>query len=84
MNATWCANNNLGTILESFHIISNACSANTRMTLDIHEIADGDDDLLNLLSKLTGRCKNQSLASLDIGVKLLQDRDGESCSLSST
>lgn len=84
MNATWRANNDLGTILESLHIISNACSTDTCVTLDIHEVANGNDDLLNLLSKLTGRGKNQSLASLDIGVKLLQDRDGESCGLSGT
>ena len=83
LDTTWCANDDLGTFLKSLHIVSNASSANTRVTLDVHEIADGDDDLLNLLGKLTGRCKNQSLASLDVGVKLLQDGDGEGRGLSS-
>lgn len=54
------------------------------MTLDLHEVADGDDNLLDLLSQLTSWGKNQSLASLDVGVDLLKDGDGESGSLAGT
>lgn len=54
------------------------------MTFNVHEVADCNNDLLDLLSKLTGRGKDQSLASFDIGVELLQDRDGEGCGLPGT
>jgi hypothetical protein len=54
------------------------------VALDLHEVADGDDDLLNLLGELTGWCEDQGLASLDVGVDLLQDGDGEGGSLSGT
>ena len=54
------------------------------MAVNRHEVADGDNDLLNLLSQLTSRRENQSLAGLDIGVQLLQDGDGECSSFSST
>ena len=47
------------------------------MAFDIHEVADGDNDLLDLLSELTGRCKDQSLACFEVLVDLLEDGDGE-------
>ncbi len=84
LHTSWCTDNDLRAILESFHIVPNACSANTCMALNIHEITDGDDHFLDLLSKLTSRCEDQSLTSLDVGVQLLQDGDRESCGLSCT
>ena len=84
LNTSWSADDNLRPILKSLHIIPDTCTANARMTFNIHEVANGNDDFLDLLSKLTGRCEDQSLASLDVGVKLLQDGDGESCGLSGT
>ena len=47
------------------------------MAVDRHEVTDGNDDLLDLLSQLAGWRKDQGLASLDIGVKLLKIGDGE-------
>jgi hypothetical protein len=52
------------------------------MALDIHEIANGDNDLLDLLGQFTGRSQDQSLALLDIWVQLLKDGNGESGGLS--
>jgi len=72
----------LRAILESLHIVPDAGSANASVALDVHEIANGDNHLLDLLSQLTGGSQNQSLALLDIGIDLLQDRDGESSRLS--
>ena len=69
--------NDLRPCLKSLHIVPNAGTSNTSMTVDRHEVADGNNDLLDLLSELTSWRKNQSLASLDIGVQLLQDGDGE-------
>jgi hypothetical protein len=41
------------------------------MAVDGHEIANGNDDLLDLLSQLASWSKDQGLACLDIGIKLL-------------
>ena len=54
------------------------------MAVDRHEVANSDNDLLNLLSQLTCWRKDQGLACLEVRVKLLQDGDGECSSLSST
>jgi hypothetical protein len=47
------------------------------VAFDIHEIADCHNDLLDLLGQFSGWCKNQSLTSLEVGVNLLEDRNGE-------
>ena len=70
--------------MESLHIITNACTTNACMALNVHEVSDSDNNLLDLLSQFTGRSKNQSLALLDVGVELLKDGDRECCGLSGT
>jgi hypothetical protein len=47
------------------------------MALNVHEVANGDDNLLNLLSQLTGWGEDECLASLEGWVDLLEDRDRE-------
>jgi hypothetical protein len=84
MDAAWSSDDDLGTILQSLHVLTNIGSANAGMTLNVHEVADSDNDFLNLLSKLTGRCKNQSLASFQVLVYLLEDRDREGGSFASS
>jgi hypothetical protein len=54
------------------------------MALNVHEVTDGDNDLLDLLSKLTSRGQDEGLALLDRGVNLLKDGNGESSRLAST
>jgi hypothetical protein len=53
------------------------------VALDGHEVADGDDDLLDLLGQLAGGGEDEGLAGLDGGVDLLQDGDGEGGGLAS-
>lgn len=84
MNTTGCTDNNLGTFLEGLHILTNTRSTNASMALNAHEITDGDNNLLNLLSQLTGRGKDQCLALLDGRVNLLEDGNGEGGSLASS
>jgi hypothetical protein len=84
LNTTWGTNDNLGTLLKSLHIITNAGTTNAGMALDVHEITNGNNDLLDLLSQLTGWSEDQCLALLDVGVELLEDGDRESGSLSGT
>lgn len=84
MDTTWGTNNDLRTVLEGLHVITDTGTTNACVALNVHEVTDGDDDLLDLLSQLTGWCKDQSLALLNVGVKLLEDGDGESGGLSGT
>jgi hypothetical protein len=82
VNTTRSTNNDMDTILENFHVVTNDSSSDTSMTLDVHEIADGNNDLLDLLGKLTGGSQDQGLALLDAEVDFLQDGDRESSGLS--
>lgn len=74
--------NNLRALTESVHVIADSGTTNAGVALDVHEVTNGNDDLLDLLGQFTGGSDNQSLASLDVGVELLQSRDGESGGLS--
>jgi hypothetical protein len=78
------ADNDLGAVLEGLHVITDAGAANAGVALNVHEVTDGDDDLLDLLGQLTGGSKDEGLALLDVGVDLLEDRDGEGSGLAST
>ena len=78
------ADNHLGAILKGLHVVADAGATDAGVAFDVHEVADGNDDLLNLLSKLTRGRKNKRLARLDVRVDLLQGRDRESSSLAST
>lgn len=84
MDTTRSTDNNLRTLFQGVHIITDAGTTNAGVALDVHEISDGNNDLLDLLSQLTGGSENQGLALLDVRVKLLENRDGESGSLSGT
>ena len=54
------------------------------MALDVHVVAESDDDLLNLLGELTSGRKDERLGALDVGVELLEDGNGERSGLAST
>jgi hypothetical protein len=84
VDTTWGTDNDLWAVLEGLHVITDAGTTNAGVALNVHEVTDGDNDLLDLLSQLTGWGKDKSLALLDVGVDLLEDRDGESGSLSGT
>ena len=56
------ADHDLWAILKSLHIISYARAADAGVALDLHEVADGDHDLLDLLREFTSGCKDQGLA----------------------
>lgn len=67
-----CTNNDLWAILESLHVLANIGTANASVALNAHEVTNGDNDFLNLLSQLTGWGKDKSLAGLEVGVDLLK------------
>lgn len=76
--------NDLGAGAESVHILTDVGTTDTGVAVEGHEVTDGDNDLLDLLSQLTGGSKDQSLAGLDLGVDLLQGGDGEGSGLTGT
>jgi hypothetical protein len=84
LDTTRGSDDDLGTVLKSLHVITNAGTTNAGVALDVHEVTDSNNDLLDLLSQLTGWREDQSLALLDVGVKLLKDGNGESGGLSSS
>ena len=84
LNTTGSADNNLRAILQRLHVLADIGATDASVALNAHKVTDGDDDLLDLLRKLTGRGKDQSLASLEVGVNLLKGGNREGCRLAST
>jgi len=84
VNTAGGTDNDLGAVLEGLHVVADAGTTDTGVALNVHEVTDGDNDLLDLLGKLAGRGEDKGLAGLDVGVKLLEDGDGESSGLAST
>lgn len=84
MNTAGGTDNDLGTVTEGSHVLTDVGTTDTGVALDAHEVTNGNDDLLDLLGQLTGGSKDQSLASLHIGVNLLESGNGEGGSLSGT
>lgn len=74
----------MATHLQLAHVIAHVGAADARVALGLQVIAEGNHDLLDLGRQLTGRGQNQRLAFWDVGVDLLQDRDGKCSSLTST
>ena len=84
LNTTGGTDDDVRAIAEGGHVLTDVSTTNTGMALDAHEVTNGDNDLLDLLSQLTGRSKDKRLASLQVGVDLLQSSDREGSSLSGT
>lgn len=74
----------LGAVLESLHVVTDAGTTNAGVALNVHEVANSDNNLLNLLSKLTSGSQDQCLALLDRRVNFLENGNGESSRLAST
>ncbi len=58
MDTAGSANDNLRTVLQGLHILTNAGATNAGMALDAHEVTDGNDNLLNLLGKFASGGQN--------------------------
>ncbi len=70
--------------LELCHVLTNVGAANTGMALDVHVVTEGDDDFLDLLGEFTSGREDKRLGALDGHIELLEDRNRERRSLSST
>ena len=84
IDTTRSSDDDVNTLLQLAHILADVGSPDAGVAFYVHVVAEGDDDLLNLLSKLTGRGKDESLGAPNAEVELLEDGDGEGCGLAST
>jgi hypothetical protein len=84
VNTSRGTDNDVDTILEDLHVLTDNGTTNASMALNVHEVTNGDNNLLDLLSELTSGSQNQSLALLDAQIDLLKNGDGESGGLSGT
>lgn len=84
MNTAGGTDNDLGTVTEGSHVLTDVSTTDTGVALDAHEVTNGNNDLLDLLGQLTGGSQHESLACLQIGVNVLEGGDGEGGSLAST
>lgn len=84
MDTAGGTDDDLGAVTEGVHVITDSGTTDTGVALDVHEVADGDDDLLDLLSQLTGGSDDQGLSGVQAGVQLLQSGNGEGGGLAST
>lgn len=84
MDTAGSADDDLGTVLEGLHVVAHAGSTNAGVALNLHKVANSDDNLLDLLSKLTGGCQDQGLALLEVVVNLLENGNGKGGRLSSS
>lgn len=84
MDTAGSSNDDMDTVLQGFNIFTDIGTPNAGMTVDVHEITDGNDDLLDLGSQFTGWGQDQSLAGLEVDLDLLEDGYGEGGGLSGT
>ena len=64
-------------LLQLRHVLTHVRPADTRMALDVHVVAQRDDDFLDLLRELARGRQDERLGALDRDVQLLQNGDGE-------
>jgi hypothetical protein len=61
------------TFLQLCHILSYICSTNAGHALDVHVVAQSDNDLLDLLCKLTSRSEDEGLGLLERDIDALEN-----------
>jgi hypothetical protein len=49
LDTTRGTDDNLGTFLQSLHVVTNAGTTNACMALNVHEVTNSNNDFLNLL-----------------------------------
>jgi len=74
----------VSTLLQFAYVLTDVGPTDTDVAFDVHVVPEGEDNFLNLLRELTGRCQNESLGAPDREVKLLENGDGEGRGLAST
>jgi hypothetical protein len=65
--------NDVGPLVELGNVLADSGTADTGMAVDVEVVAEGNDDLLDLLGELTGGGEDERLGLLDRGVNLAPD-----------
>jgi len=73
----------MDTLLEFLHVLADVRTTDTSMALDVHVVAESDDDLLNLRCKFAGWGEDERLGSFDRHVQSLKNGNGKGRSLAS-
>jgi len=73
----------VNTFLEFCHVFTDIGTSHTSVALDVHVVAKGNNDFLNLLREFTGRREDKGLGSLNGHVQLLKNGDGKCGGLAS-
>lgn len=73
-DTTGGTNNDVGTLVKPGNVLSNGGTTDTGVAVDVEVVTKSDNDLLNLLSELSGGSKDKSLSLLNSGVDLLDKR----------
>ena len=82
IDTTGSSDNNVDTILKGADIVTDSSSSDTSMDLNIHEVSKSDNNLLNLLSQLTGGSEDKTLTSTISLVESGKSSNCESCGFS--
>lgn len=84
VDTTGSADDDLGALIELGHVLTNVGTTDAGVAVDLHVVAECDDDLLDLLGELTSGGKDERLDGLDARVDALQNGDREGGGLAGT
>lgn len=84
LHTTGCSNDDMDPLFEVAHVFTDVGPTDASVGLGVHEVSQGNDDLLDLGGQLASRGQDEGLAAADLGIDRLQDGDRESCGLSGT
>ena len=80
-NPAGCPDDDVHAALELAHVVTDIGATDAGVALNLHVVAKGQADLLDLLCQLACRCQDEGLAVRLSVVNLLQDAHAESGSL---
>ena len=84
MDTTWSSNDNMDSLFEDSHILLDWCTTDTDMSLDLHILANGVNNVRALFRQLTSWCNDNSLYLIWGSIDWLQASNGESTCFTST
>lgn len=76
-NATGRSDHDLHTLLEGTNVVTDGGTTDTCVDLNVHVVAEGQDDLLNLLRQLAGGSQDEGLTVIELGVDLGETANGK-------
>lgn len=84
VDSTGGSDNDVDTLLDDSNVLGDRGTTNAGVALNLHVLAKGKHDLLDLVGQLSGGSNDQSLGLLNLLVNVLQSRNGEGGSLTGT